>query len=122
MTTANKQGGFIAGAAISRGWLIMLDATNNYPYVVKTAADTDFAIGVATADAASGEAVQCEMLDGNVHTVYGTATEGAEICPDGGNDGYVKDAASGDQICGIAMEAATATHFRALLRNGGLKA
>lgn len=124
MADTQKQGGYIAGAAIERGDLIKLDTTNNYPYVIKTAADTDVVIGYATADAASGEAVQYETICGNVHLVRASAaiSEGDNIAP--AADGEVKTAASGNQVCGQAMEAASGAdvEFRCLLYHGWLLA
>jgi hypothetical protein len=98
--------GYIAGAAIERGDLFHLDASNNYPNVIKTAADTDKPLGYALADAAENEAVQWAPICGEVYMcrASGAISEEAEICPDA--DGEVKAAASADFVCGIALKAA----------------
>jgi hypothetical protein len=125
MPITESKPGLIAGEAITKGYLIM-PTSGSFPTVEATALDTSVPIGVATADAAIGEEVPYEPLDGNVRLLYasGAISEGDNICPDGANDGQVKTAAAGDQVCGIAnIEATTgAGLFRATAFQGHLLA
>ena len=102
--------GFIASATVTKNHLVMLDTSNNFPYVLRTTNDTDSPIGIALADAVSGEVIPLAPLDGKVHSLVasGAISEGAYVCPDGGSDGKIKTAASGDQICGTAQMASLA--------------
>jgi hypothetical protein len=90
-----------AGAAITRGQLLKADT---FPGVVKTAADTDLVIGIALADAASGEQVSIGV-DRGVYTVTGTATAGNRLGPDA--DGKVKAVAATKPCIGYALETAS---------------
>jgi hypothetical protein len=110
----------LASGDINRGFALELSSIANDGITVKAATlDTTFAIGIALTDAASGEAFRMAPI-GPVVTMYGTATAGAQVTVDGdGTDGQVKDAESGDEICGVALEAATASEFRAMLGAGG---
>lgn len=115
----------MAGEALTLGYVVELDTTNDYPYVIKTTLDTSIALGVVLADAESGHAVNLCTEPGQVVVGYcsGAVTEGTFLCPDGANDGQVKTAASGDQICAVAMETTTAAgEFRMLFFHGWLKA
>lgn len=110
----------VAGEAITRGYCLELSSiTGGGITVIAAEADTSFVLGVALQDAASGEVFQA-MPAGPVVTLYGTATAGVQVTVDGsGTDGQVKDAASGDEVLGVALEAATASEFRAMLNVGG---
>ena len=110
MAKSNFQGSpmsCVTGAAVELGDILQLDATNNWPYAIKTAADTDVVIGVALNAAASGEVVQVGVERG-VYTLRASAaiTEEAKVCAT--SDGEIKAAASGDEAFGIALDAASA--------------
>lgn len=124
-TDTEKHGSFVAGGTISKGMVCILDTTNNYPYCVVATDDTSVILGVAAHDAVSGESVELHTTCGDVVLMRasGDISEGDNVCPDGSNDGEVKTAASGDQVCGKAMEAGSAdTLFRVQLKSGWLLA
>ena len=91
-----------------------------FPTVQHTSADTDKPMGVALADAATGEAVQYAKLDGGIYTVVAddAISKHANIVPS--TAGRVKTAATGDFIIGYALEAATAQddNIRCVLFHG----
>jgi hypothetical protein len=109
----------VAGEAITRGYVLELSSiANDGITVIAAESDTSFVLGVALRDAASGESFPMLPI-GPVVTMYGTATAGAQVVPNGASDGAVKVAASGDEVCGVALEAASSAEFRAMLGAGG---
>jgi len=124
MSDTIRNPGLKNAVATVRYDLLTLDTTNNYPYMVQTSADTDIALVVALAAAAAEEELQYMPIGGH----FGVARAGAAIS-EGDNiapttTGEVKTAASGDQVMGKAMEAASGANveFRVFFYHGWLLA
>jgi hypothetical protein len=100
---------FTAGGTISKGNVLMLNGTTSKS-VVRTTAITDLAVGVALADASSGDLVPV-MPIGPVCKVLaaGPVACNAEVMPHGSTAGRVDDAAGATaRSIGVALEAAGA--------------
>ena len=75
--------------------------------LVVSAADTDVVIGVIQSGADASEANVPVCIFGQTKAkASGAITKGARVCPD--SSGRIKAAASGDLVCGVALEAAGA--------------
>jgi len=96
---------FTAGGAIAKGEFVKFSSAK----VVKTTAANDQAIGVALdATSADGDLIPVAILGCHPGTVQikagGAITKGAQIAANG-----TATAAATDVICGVALEAATAS-------------
>lgn len=100
---------FKAGGTISKGNTLMLNGTTSKS-VVCTTAITDLCIGVALADAVSGDTVPVITVGPVVKMLAASAiTCNAEVMPHGSTAGRVDDAAGATaRSIGVALEAAGA--------------
>lgn len=75
--------------------------------LVVSAADTDVVIGVIQSGADASEANVPVCIFGQTKAkASGAIAKGARVCPD--SSGRIKTAATGDLVCGVALEAAAA--------------
>lgn len=102
-------GGFVAGGAISKGNVLMLNGTTEKS-VVRTTAITDLVVAVATADASSGSQVDVVTIGPIVQMLAAAAiAANAEVMPHGTTNGQVDDAAGATaRSIGVALEASGA--------------
>ncbi|MCA9729804.1 MAG: DUF2190 family protein [Candidatus Eisenbacteria bacterium] len=98
---------FASGAAVSQYGCVKIGSADMT--VIQTAADTDISVGFAqTAATASGEYVEVRHYGVTRAIASGAISRGTRVAPDA--SGKVKTAATGDQVCGIALEAAGANN------------
>lgn len=97
---------YVAGGTIAKGEFVKFSSGK----VVKCAAATDVAIGVALDGAAEGAIVPVAILGAFCGTVQikaaGAVTQGAEVTPEGKEQ---TSAGTTELICGRALEAAAAS-------------
>jgi hypothetical protein len=111
-TSHSRRGFAKITETVTKGNTLMLDTSNHWPYMLVTTGNTVKAIAIALADGVTGETIPVYYL-GDIIIVLGTATEGNGISP--AASGLAAVAATGSYNIGIALEAATAAEFRAML-------
>ena len=95
---------------VTKGMCMIL---GTYPAAVVSTGDTVYPLGTALSDGVSGETILVEpMGNGKIVIGLGTATAGSPIAPS--SSGSYQVCASGDRMCGLAIDSATAAEFRFL--------
>jgi hypothetical protein len=100
--------------AVTKGEGLILDVSNNWPYVLVStgAAVHVLAIALEDGDGSSVATTIKALARGPVVIAKGTVTEGSKISPT--TSGDFIDSATAAYACGVALEAATAAEFRAM--------